>query len=105
MSGYGAKPQSARKAAAAGARSAGSYNRGKVRSRSVVSAAESHNSKKTKPMYSWVKFGEGDGSAEYASLKDNYKQHNRTSYSYKPDPKVQMTKKRKKPSRRSGGIR
>ena len=73
MSGYGAKPQSARKAAAAGARSAGSYNRGKVRSRSVVSAAESHNSTGMPPRRSWSKFGEGDGSREYAYLKENYK--------------------------------
>lgn len=84
-SGYGAAPQSARRAASAGA----------------VSAAESHNSKKMRSKYrvqSWV---EDDG-IERGFLEDTYTKYNRTSYGYKPEPKVQMRKKPAK-RRKSGG--
>lgn len=111
MSGYGAKPQSARKAAAAGARSAGSYNRGKVRSRSVVSAAESHNRKKTEPMYSYYEYGmaENDDPNPQTELQrqDNYTKYSRT---WIPKTKAKMNKQRlgigqRRGTRKSGGIR
>lgn len=119
LSGYGATPQSARKAAASGAGSAGSYNRGKVRKRSVVSAAESHNSKKTKPMYSMHEYGEGEADDPNPQTElqrqDNYTNYNRT---WIPQTKAKMNKQRlgigrepalkvtkRRNTRKSGGTR
>ena len=111
MSGYGATPQNAKKAASAGARSAGSYNRGKVRNRSVVSAAESHNSKKIEPMFTMHAYGYAEDDdpnpQDEWQLQDNYTNYNRT---WTPKITARMNKERlgigqRRGTRKSGGIR